>query len=129
MLVDGLANGVAASTLSDGREPVTRSVLTTARLASREWLLPDPRGIIRGFHAAYNRVMKYYRGTQFVPMQGTASMYYETGDDDSVVRFMTVLGESGSVERMPNPPMKRLFRPELLDEVTAEEFNALWNRE
>jgi hypothetical protein len=27
---------------------------------------------------------------------------------------------------MPNPPMKRLFRPELLEQVTAEEFEKWW---
>ncbi len=72
--------------------------------------------------------MKYFRGTQFVPLQGTAAMYYETDEDGAVRRFMTVIGDRESIERMPNPPMKRLFRPELLDEVTADEFDELWNR-
>ena len=38
---------------------LTRSVLTTARLASREWLLPNPRGIIRGFRAANNYIHQF----------------------------------------------------------------------
>lgn len=71
--------------------------------------------------------MKYYRGTQFVPMKGDASMYYETDDEGSVLRFMTVIPGSGEIERMPNPPMKRLFRPELLDELDVEEFEKYWN--
>ena len=70
--------------------------------------------------------MRFYRGWQFVPMKGNAAMYYEVGDDDSVTRFMTVIEEAGEIERMPQPPMKRLFRPELLEEVTAEEFEKLW---
>lgn len=70
--------------------------------------------------------MKFYRGWQFVPMKGNAAMYYEVGDDGAVTRFMTVIEEAGEIERMPQPPMKRLFRPELLEEVTAEEFEALW---
>ena len=70
--------------------------------------------------------MKYYRGWQFVPMKGNAAMYYETGDDGSVSRFMTVIEGSGEIEKMPNPPMKRLFRPELLEQVSAEEFEKWW---
>ena len=70
--------------------------------------------------------MKYYRGWQFVPMKGNAAMYYETGDDGSVTRFMTVIEGSGEIEKMPNPPMKRLFRPELLEEVSGEEFEKWW---
>ena len=70
--------------------------------------------------------MKFYRGWQFVPMKGNAAMYYEVADDGTVTRFMTVIEEAGEIERMPQPPMKRLFRPELLEEVTAAEFEALW---
>ncbi|HVT44887.1 MAG TPA: hypothetical protein VMT00_10890 [Thermoanaerobaculia bacterium] len=70
--------------------------------------------------------MKYYKGIQFIPMKGNASMYYETSDEGAVVRFMTVIPGSGEIERMPSPPMKRLFRPELLEEVSAEEFDSHW---
>ena len=70
--------------------------------------------------------MKFYRGWQFVPMKGNAAMYYEVDDGGTVTRFMTVIEEAGEIERMPQPPMKRLFRPELLEEVSAEEFEKLW---
>ena len=70
--------------------------------------------------------MKYFRGIQFVPMKGNASMYYETDDEGNVKRFMTVFPASGEIERMQNPPIKRLFRPELLDVVDAGEFEKHW---
>ena len=70
--------------------------------------------------------MHYYKGMQFVPMKGMAAMYYETDADANVKRFMTVLEDVGEIERMDNPPMKRLFRPEMLEEVTAEEFERHW---
>lgn len=70
--------------------------------------------------------MKYYRGAQFVPMKGTAALYYEIDDEALVHRFMTVLTDIGEVERASKPPMKRLFRPELLEEVSAEEFERWW---
>lgn len=63
-----------------------------------------------------------------MPMKGNAAMLYETADDGSVTRFMTVIEETDEVEKMPNPPMKRLFRPELLEELTAEEFEKWWGR-
>jgi hypothetical protein len=72
--------------------------------------------------------MKFYRGEQFIPMKGVASMYFETDDDGAVSRFMTVIPGTGEIEKMPNPPMKRLFRPELLEPVEAAEFEEYWNR-
>ncbi len=75
----------------------------------------------------YDASMKYYRGQQFVPMQGTVSMYYETDDEDNVARFMTVFPDAGQVERMEKPPMKKLFRPEMLESVGSEEFERYWN--
>lgn len=64
---------------------------------------------------------------QFIPMRGMAAMYYEIDDEANVKRFMTVMPDSGEVERAEKPPMKRLFKPELLDEVTAEEFERYWS--
>lgn len=70
--------------------------------------------------------MKYYKGEQFVPNKGVGAMFYEVDDSDTVTRFMSVFEQMGEIERMPDPPMKRLFRPELLEEVSAEEFERLW---
>lgn len=71
--------------------------------------------------------MKYYRSAQFVPMKGTAAMYYETDEEGNVTRFMTAFPSTGEVERMAKPPMKRLFRPEMLEGIDAEEFDRYWN--
>ena len=71
--------------------------------------------------------MIYYKGQQFVPVKGMAEMYYECDDEANVKRFMTVLEDVGEIERMDNPPMKRLFRPELLEKVSVEEFDKYWN--
>ena len=73
--------------------------------------------------------MKYYKGQQFVPNKGVAELYYEVEEPDSVKRFMTVFPEVDEIERMPDPPMKRLFRPELLEPVSAETFQQLWDRD
>ena len=70
--------------------------------------------------------MKYFRGTQFVPMKGNASMYYETDDDGSVVRFMTVIPSTGEIDATDKPPVKKLFRPEMLDAIEGEEFEHFW---
>lgn len=75
----------------------------------------------------FSPLMKYYRGSQFVPMKGDASMYYETDDQGKVCRVMTVIPATGEIERMGNPPIKRLFRPELLDPVDADEFEKYWS--
>jgi hypothetical protein len=70
--------------------------------------------------------MLYYKGMQFVPMKGMAAMYYETDEEANVKRFMTVLEGVEEIERMEHPPMKKLFRPEMLEAVTAEEFEKWW---
>jgi hypothetical protein len=71
--------------------------------------------------------LKYYRGAQFVPMKGTAAMFYETDDAGTVLRFMTVISSTGEIEGTDRPPVKKLFRPELLDSVEADEFEHYWN--
>jgi hypothetical protein len=73
--------------------------------------------------------MKYYRGTQFVPMKGTAAMYFETDDDGRVQRFVTVIPDTGEIEKMENPPIKRLYKPELLEVVDASQFDEVWSKE
>ena len=70
--------------------------------------------------------MKYYRGTQFVPMKGMAEMYYEADEEDNVIRCMTVVPSTGEVERMDKPVIKKLFRPEMLESVGSEDFEKYW---
>lgn len=70
--------------------------------------------------------MKYFKGAQFVPEKGNAWMYYECEDDLRVKRFITHIPETGEVECNAKPVIKRLFRPELLEEIGVEEFNKIW---
>jgi hypothetical protein len=70
--------------------------------------------------------LKYYRGAQFVPMKGTASMYYETDEAGTVLRFMTVIPSTSEIEGTDKPPVRKLFRPEMLDLIEAEEFEHFW---
>ncbi len=70
--------------------------------------------------------MKYLKGAQFVPAKGEAWMYYEVDDKTEVVRSLTHIPSTGELTKYPNPPIRRLFRPELLQEATAEEFRQLW---
>lgn len=70
--------------------------------------------------------MKYFRGSQFVPMKGNASMYYETDDAGTVVRFMTVIPSTGEIDATDKPPVKKLFRPEVLDAIESDEFEHFW---
>ena len=70
--------------------------------------------------------MKYLKGAQFVPGKGEAWMYYECDDQTSVVRSLTHLPQTGELTRYPNPPIRKLFRPELLQDATEEEFKKLW---
>lgn len=71
--------------------------------------------------------MKYYRGAQFIPGKGMASMYYETTDEGTVSRFMTVVPSTGEIDKTDKPPVKRLFRPEMLEVVEADEFERHWS--
>ena len=70
--------------------------------------------------------MKYLKGAQFVPEKGNAWMYYECEDDYRVRRFVTYIPDTKEVQCNEKPVIKRLFRPEMLEEVNAEEFNQIW---
>jgi hypothetical protein len=94
------------------------------RLVSRQ-RTPAPDSARRGDGGC----LKYYLGWQFIPMKGNAAMYYETDEAGAVKRFMTVIESTGEIEKMSNPPMKRLFRPELLEEVSAADFEKWWTAE
>lgn len=72
--------------------------------------------------------MKYYKTAQFVPNKGNAWMFYECEDDLRVKRFVTYIPETGEVDRNEKPVIKRLFRPELLEEIDAGEFNEIWGK-
>jgi hypothetical protein len=73
--------------------------------------------------------MKYYLGTQFVPNKGEAQMFYEVSDEEVVLRTMTYITGTDELTKIPDPVMKKLYRPEMLSEVDEAAFTNLWNRD
>ena len=71
--------------------------------------------------------MKYFKGAQFVPEKGNAWMYYECEEDLRVKRFVTHIPETNEIDCNEKPVIKRLFRPELLQEINAAEFDEVWS--
>ncbi len=71
--------------------------------------------------------MKYLKTAQYVPGKGEAWMYYELDDQMTVQRYCTHIPMTGECEHVANPIIKQLFRPEMMQESTAEEFQAKWS--
>ena len=71
--------------------------------------------------------MKYVKTSQFVPEKGEAWMVYELDDQGAILRFVTYLTGTGEATRTPRPVVKRLYRPEMCQPSTAEEFQKLWD--
>jgi len=70
--------------------------------------------------------MLYFKASQYVPGKGDAWMYYECNDDKSVRRYMTHIPSTNEIDKVPNPFIKRLQRPEELQPASEEEFFRLW---
>lgn len=71
--------------------------------------------------------MKYFKTAQVVPGKGDAWMYYEVDDAGKVLRTLTFVDGTNEISRVPDPIVKRLIRPELLQDATPEEFTRLWD--
>ncbi len=71
--------------------------------------------------------MLYFKASQYVPGKGNAWMYYECNDDKSVRRYMTYIPGTRELDKVPNPFIKKLQRPEDLETATEEEFFRLWS--
>jgi hypothetical protein len=70
--------------------------------------------------------MQYFKTAQFVPGKGDAWMFYECDDAQKVLRTLTHIPMTGELSKVPDPIVKRLIRPDLLQDATGEEFLALW---
>jgi hypothetical protein len=70
--------------------------------------------------------MIYYKTSQPIPGKGDAWMYYECTDDRRIVRYVTHIPASRETERVADPVVKKLYRPELLMESSQEEFERYW---
>ncbi len=73
--------------------------------------------------------MYYFKTAQYVPGKGDAWTFYECDDNQTVLRQLTHVPETGELSKTPDPIVKKLMRPEMLQEAGAEEFLALWDKE
>lgn len=71
--------------------------------------------------------MIYFKTAQYVPGKGDAWTYYECDDDQAVLRQMTHIPETNELTRVPDPIVKRLIRPDLLQPAGEDEFLGLWD--
>jgi hypothetical protein len=70
--------------------------------------------------------MVYYKTSQPVPGKGDAWMFYECSDEQRIIRYVTFIPATGETERVEKPVVKRLYRPELLQGSSHEEFEQYW---
>lgn len=72
--------------------------------------------------------MKYYKTSQFIPGKGEAWMFTEADDQGVIQRTLTFIPSTGELEKIPDPVVKFLFRPERLLPAEADEFLKLWEK-
>ena len=72
-------------------------------------------------------MMRYLKSSQPVPGKGDAVVYYECTDDDTIVRYVTHITATNELERIDDPVVKKLYRPEALKESSQDEFEQYWN--
>jgi hypothetical protein len=73
--------------------------------------------------------MRYYKTSQPIPGKGYAWMLYECDEDEKVVRHVTHIPMTGEVQRVSDPVVKTLYRPDMLEASSREEFETLWGEE
>ena len=72
--------------------------------------------------------MLYFKTSQPIPGKGNATIYYECDDTKTVLRYVTHIDGTGEIERVKDPVVKKLYRPELLLDASQEEFERYWNQ-
>ena len=73
--------------------------------------------------------MKYYKISQPIPGKGYAWMYYECADEHDVIRYVTHIPHTGEIQRVTDPVVKTLYRPDTLQSSSQEEFESYWVKE
>jgi len=53
-------------------------------------------------------------------------MYYECTDERHIVRYVTHVPATGETVRVSDPVVKKLYRPELLEPSSQQEFEQYW---
>jgi len=70
--------------------------------------------------------MQYFKSAQFVPGKGDAWTYYELSDEGVVQRQMTHIPATDETTRVPDPIVKKLMRPDMVEPADGDEFLKLW---
>ena len=70
--------------------------------------------------------MIYLKASQPIPGKGDAWTFYECSDDKRIARYVTYIAATGETECVPDPVVKRLYKPENLTESSQEEFERYW---
>ncbi len=73
--------------------------------------------------------MLYYKISQPVPGKGDAWVYYECDEKFSIVRQMTVIPETGEVDCVPDPLVKKMTNMAYMMKSSKEEFDEHWSEE
>ncbi len=73
--------------------------------------------------------MIYYKTSQPVPGKGEAWMFYECDDDQRIRRYLTYIPATRETDKVPNPFIKKLQRPEMLMPAERDEFYQYWGED
>jgi hypothetical protein len=70
--------------------------------------------------------MQYFKTSQPVPGKGDALIFYECDENQTIQRYVTHIPMTGETERVSDPVVKKLYRPEFLMKSSEEEFIQHW---
>lgn len=71
--------------------------------------------------------MQYLKTSQPIPGKGDALIFYECDDNQTIQRYVTFIPMTNESERVTDPVVKKLYRPEFLMQSSEEEFSKHWN--
>lgn len=71
--------------------------------------------------------MQYLKTSQPIPGKGDALIFYECDDNQTILRYVTFIPMTNESERVSDPVVKKLYRPEFLMQSSEDEFNKHWS--
>ncbi len=72
--------------------------------------------------------MKYLYTSQIVPNKGMSYTFYEVEGEDKILRMLTHIPDANELHLYKKPPVKKLYKPELCQEIEEEKFKELWKQ-
>lgn len=72
--------------------------------------------------------MKYLESSQIIPHKGMSYTLYEVEGEDKILRMLTFIPDVDEIHIYPKPPVKKLYKPELCKQISAQEFLELWKQ-